>query len=148
MGKHFIVLGSILALTIFSVVAQDTIYYTNGNISIIKEDWLAGRRRVNLYDQSGNKTYWFEEVNLSYRHIAELKQRKNGSISKALLSSHPGGGINWTESVLRFDDQNYPISMEVNYFPMQLSNPKTYYTWSVQSKRWMKEGEQKPLPTK
>jgi len=135
--KHFYALIYIFVSTAFSVVGQDTLFYENKKVSSITSNWIDGRRTVKFYDLSGKETYRIEEVNLSYHHIATLKQRKDGSISEIELSAHPGGGINWTKSLIRLDNQNYPVSMEVVYFPTQLSKPTAHFKWAKQTNKWI-----------
>ena len=148
--KHFYALMYIFVSTVFSVTGQDTLFYANKKMSSIASNWVDGRRIVKFYDLSGKETYRIEEVSLSYRHTASLNQRQDGSISEIELSAHPGGGINWTKSLIRLDNQNHPMSMEVVYFPIQLTKPTVHFVWSKQSRQWIEQKsiECQPMLTK
>ncbi len=113
-------------------------YYTdNGRVSVREFPWKDDRKKMEVYNRSGEITYEFEDVLLSYQTNTTFQFRTDGSLEIAKVRTNSGASMYWSESLISFSTNNEPLEkIDRTYPETQLELPKIL-KWDKTHKKWV-----------
>lgn len=131
---------------------NDTIYnyYSNKAISVKTAPWKNGEQQIWLYDLKGNVTYTFTNSRNHGVTRTEFKFRQDGSVSEAVTSMQPDGGIQHYTTYITFSNSNEPEWKRSEKYPASVTAFPDDYYWNKSTKSWKKQEtiEEQPVPAK
>lgn len=107
-----------------TVIPNDTTYYyyLNGKVSVKIHPWISDRRKIELFDLYGNRTYETEDIKLSYTQFNSFKFHKNGGVMEMTVSMNPGASLYHFTDRITFSSTNSPIVMYKSKLPQTLED--------------------------
>lgn len=131
---------------------NDTIYsyYNNKKVSVKTSPWTNMEQKIWLYDLKGNVTYTFTNSRMHGVTRTEFKLRDDGSVSEAVTSTQPDGGIQHYTTYITFSNSNEPEWKRSEKYPASVTAFPDDYYWDKNTKSWKKQEtiEEQPVPTK
>lgn len=116
-------------------------YYKNSKKPSVKiTPWIDGRRFVLLFDITGNETYRFDDVRMSYSSTSTIKSfHENGAVKHIQNHMNPGASMYWYESDIYFDTNNEPTERNDIRQPARLEDYMYGKSvWDKETRSWKK----------
>ncbi len=143
-----VVILILLAQLPFLLKAQDSLFYVNKAVSVVKSEWKENRRSIQLFDLKGNNTYTTEEVQASFQVRVSFTFHKNGAVKTATIRTNPGASRYHYETMIEFDSVNQPLTKIKKRLPEDyetISKQKIEF-WNRKQQRWVTQEQIKCNP--
>jgi hypothetical protein len=131
---------------------NDTVYsyYSNKKVSVKTAPWNNGNQQIWLYNIKGNVMYTFTNSRLHGSTHTDFKFRQDGSVSEAVTSMQPDGGIQHYTTYITFSNSNEPEWKHSEKYPASVTAFPDDYYWDKNTKSWKKQEtiEEQPVPGK
>ncbi len=118
-------------------------YKESGRVSVREFPWKDDRKKIEVYDRSGDITYEFEDVLLSYQSKTTFQFRADGSLEIAKVRTNPGASMYWGESTISFSPDNEPLVKIDHTYPETQLELRKKALWDKIAKKWVMQTTQR-----
>ncbi|MES2556578.1 MAG: hypothetical protein V4604_10530 [Bacteroidota bacterium] len=119
---------------------KGAIHYFKGTkkVAVRITPWKDNHREVICYDKTGEVTYTFKDVRLSYTVFTEVVSfHENGAADRIHVSDNPGASLYYYETNYTFDEENYPVEKESIEYPQTLDKMlDNVRHWNLEKRVW------------